>query len=276
MHVDVSEADQIITWKINRPERINALGTTIALTLGELLDELHARVAPFFAERDSSPTNLPVRVLVITAEPARKGRAPVWVAGGDLKELSLLTTPTEGRAYAALFHRLCQGIERLPLPVIMAINGAAIGGGAELALAGDLRIATRESSFEFRQLRVGLATGYGCAKRLVDLVGKTRAQKYLYLGRELLAGEAQEVDLLHRVADDDEDLLRKVREVAKDMIALEPRAIAAQKEMFRLATDAHPGAASGGELDEFEKIWMNPSHRKFLHGFGDGRTTNGK
>ena len=240
------------------------------MQLSELLTELHNRVAPHFAEVSADPP--PVRVLVITAQAARKGRAPVWVAGGDLKELSLLTSPAEGRGYAELFHRICQGIERLPIPVIMSINGAAIGGGAELALAGDIRIATRESSFEFRQLRVGLATGYGCAKRLVNLVGKTRAQKYLYLGREMLADEAMQVDLVHRLADDEVDLQRKVKETAKDMIALEARAFAAQKEMFRIATDAHPGAAARGELDQFEKIWMNPAHKRYVEGYSDSRS----
>lgn len=260
--IKVSETNQVETWTICRPERFNALGTTLARELNERVDDLHHRIVAW----QSAPAAnvLPVRVLVITTEPSRRGRSPIWIAGGDLKELALLTSASEGRAYAAMLSRFCRCLEELPIPVIAAIHGGVIGGGAELALATDLRIGTKMTYFEFRQLRVGLATGYGGTKRLVDLVGKANAQRLLYFGRSVFAEECQRLGLLHQVVPDDTDLHDAVQQTAQELVNLEPRAIAAQKEMFRIATDAHPGAAFGAELEVFGKIWMNPSHKKFL------------
>lgn len=263
--VKVNESGRVETWTISRPERFNALGTTLARELNERVDDLHRRIVTWQAA--PSANVLPVRALVITTEPSRRGRSPIWIAGGDLKELSQLTTAAEGRAYAAMLSRFCRCLEELPIPVVAAIHGGVIGGGAELALATDLRIGTKMTYFEFRQLRVGLATGYGGTKRLVDLVGKASAQRLLYLGRSIFADECLRLGLLHQVVPDDKDMNDTVQQTVQELVNLEPRAIAAQKEMFRIATDAHPGAAFGAELEVFGKIWMNPSHKKFLSTF---------
>jgi 1,4-dihydroxy-2-naphthoyl-CoA synthase len=121
--------------------------------------------------------------------------------------------------------------------------------------------------FEFRQLRVGLATGYGGTKRLVDLIGKANAQRLIYLGGDILAEECLRLGLLHNVVADEKQLADLIAQTTREIVNLEPRAIAAQKEMFRIATDAHPGAAYGAELELFGKIWMNPSHKNFLATF---------
>ncbi len=263
--VQVSESGRVETWTINRPERFNALGTTLARELNERVDDLHRRLVDWQAA--PSANVLPVRALVITAEPSRRGRSPVWIAGGDMKELATLTGDGQGRNYAAMLSRFCRCLEELPIPVIASIHGAAIGGGAELALAADLRFGTKMTRFEFRQLRIGLATGYGGTKRLVNLIGKANAQRLIYLGTDILAEECQRLGLLHNVAADEIQLADLVTRTAKDIVNLEPRAIAAQKEMFRIATDAHPGAAYAAELELFGKIWMNPSHKNFLATF---------
>lgn len=260
--IKVSESGRVETWTISRPERFNALGTTLAKELNERVDDLHQRIVAWQA----APTAnlLPTRVLIIKTEPSRRARSPIWIAGGDLKELALLTGVGEGRAYAAMLSRFCRCLEELPIPVIAAIHGGVIGGGAELALATDLRVGTKMTYFEFRQLRVGLATGYGGTKRLVDLVGKATAQRLLYMGRSIYSDECHRLGLLHQVVPDENDMNDVVHQIAQEFVNLEPQAIAAQKEMFRIATDAHPGAAFGAELEVFGKIWMNPSHKKFL------------
>lgn len=263
--IQVSEAGRIETWTINRPERFNALGTTLARELNQRVDDLHRRIVDW--QSAPSANVLPVRALVITAQPSRRGRSPIWIAGGDMKELSALTGEGDGRNYAAMLSRFCRCLEELPIPVIASIHGAAIGGGAELALAADLRFGTKMTRFEFRQLRVGLATGYGGTKRLVNLIGKANAQRLIYLGGEVLAEESHRLGLLHHVAADEDAMTDMIAQTTRDLVNLEPRAIAAQKEMFRIATDAHPGAAYAAELELFGKIWMNPSHKNFLATF---------
>ena len=264
MFVEKSIEDGVMTWRINRPERVNALGTTLAKHIHDLLAPLHAELMTWLETGGTTP---PVRALVLTATPTRRGRNPVWIGGGDLKELALLTEQEQGRSYANTLSNFCRMLEEIPIPVISAVNGAAIGGGAELALAADIRLATKISTFEFRQIRVGLATGYGGATRLVNLVGKSMAQRLLYFAETIDATKLETFGLVHRVAVDDADLLVLTKSILKEQLACEPRSFAAQKKMFQIATQNLGQAAYVAELEEFAKIWMNPSHKRFLERF---------
>ena len=239
-------------WHISRPERLNALGTTLAAELADTLD----------LTRKSPPAD--IRAIVITAESITKGDKQIWIAGGDLKELSTLPRKSDGRAYAKTMRDFCEGLEYLPMPVITVIDGAAIGGGAELALAGDIRFATVRSSFEFRQLKVGLSTGYGAASRIIDLLGKSRAQSLLYFCESMDAESAHQSGLIHRLITSAsvDDIGKSILPILK----LEPVAVAAQKKMLRLASTV-PGADHTWADDVFESIWMNETHARTLESF---------
>jgi enoyl-CoA hydratase/carnithine racemase len=236
-------------WNINRPERLNAIGTTLAGELTEALD--------FF--RKSPPEDC--RAVVITATPVQKTDRVIWIAGGDLTELAALKDKSAGRSYATMMRSLCEGLERVNVPVITIVDGAAIGGGAELALAGDVRFATVRSSFEFRQLKVGLATGYGASSRLISLIGKSRAQGLLYFSESVDAETAHREHLVHRLipsstADD-------IGKAILPILRLEPAAVRAQKSMLRLATETS-GADHTWADEIFAAIWMNPTHKNTL------------
>lgn len=240
-------------WHISRPERMNALGTTLA---GELAETL--------ALTRNNPPHA-IRAIVITAENVTRGDKSIWIAGGDLKELAQVSTKAEGRAYANVMRTFCEGLEYLPMPVVTIVDGAAIGGGAELALAGDIRLATVRSSFEFKQLRLGLSTGYGAASRLTELLGKSRAQSLLYFCESLEAEEAHRVGLIHRLITSagDDDIGKAIFPI----LQLEPTAVTAQKKMLRLATNLPAGNHTWSD-EIFESIWMNETHAKNLADFG--------
>lgn len=253
----IREHDAHLEWRIERPERMNGLGTSLARELNEALAEL------------KRGGHVP-RALVLTATPVGKGTRRTWIAGGDLKELQELKTGADAGRYAASLSAFVAGLEELPCPVITAVDGAAIGGGAELALAGDLRLATSGSTFEFKQLRVGLATGYGGAKRLCELIGLGRAQGLLYRSESLSADGAFQCGLIHEVVPDEAALGAKVQELARNLAALSPAALAAQKAMLHAAVRGHPGAARGTEAELFARIWRNPEHQRFLAEFNKG------
>lgn len=253
----IREHDGHLEWRIDRPERLNGLGPTLARELADALAELRNGAAP-------------PRVLVISATPVQKGTRRTWIAGGDLKELSGLMSQGEAWSYAATLSGFAAGLEELPCPVVVAVDGAAIGGGAELALAGDLRLATRASSFEFRQLKVGLATGYGGARRLVELVGLGHAQGLLYRTATVSADEAARIGLVHEVVEGEAALKERLATLTAELASLSPQALAAQKAMLRLATKGHPGAARGAEADLFARVWRNPEHQKYLSDFNKG------
>lgn len=240
---------RFLRWHIHRPERMNAIGTSIA---GELADALHlARTEP--------PSGM--RALIITAETVVRGDKPTWIAGGDLHELAELKSRDEGQAYAATMHRFCLELELLPIPVITLVDGAAIGGGAELALAADIRLATSRSTFEFRQLKMGLATGYGAAARLCNLIGKSKAQQLLYFCETATAHAALEMGLIHRVLNGPDE----ISTVLKHLIEIEPLAFAAQKKLLHTASERNSDAKSEDNI--FGGLWRNSTHLKMLEKF---------
>jgi enoyl-CoA hydratase/carnithine racemase len=239
-------------WRLARPERANGLGTTLAAELLEACEAL----------QDASS-----RVLVLTADPIVKDGRATWVAGGDLKELAALTDQDAAAEYADMLGRVCATLSAVPIPVIAAIDGAAIGGGAELALWCDERLMTARSSLEFKQLKVGLACGYGTTKRLCDLVGMAKAQSLIYRCMTLSAVDAYSAGLCSEVVEGERDLEASVDAAVARWQALSPRAIAAQKAMFWNAANGHPGAARLAELQLFRGAWGNPQHRHFLERF---------
>jgi enoyl-CoA hydratase/carnithine racemase len=240
---------RFLRWHIHRPERMNAIGTSIA---AELTDALALA-------RHEPPHG--VRALVITAETVVKDHKATWIAGGDLLELATLTEKQQGQEYAATMNRFCSELELLPIPVITFVDGAAIGGGAELAIAADIRLATQRSTLEFRQLKMGLATGYGAASRLCTLIGKAKAQELLYFCETLSAQEAQTMGLVHRILKSQDD----IAEVLNHLANLEPLALAAQKQMLHLAGNRNSDHATEDRI--FGKIWRNKTHIAMLDKF---------
>jgi enoyl-CoA hydratase/carnithine racemase len=251
--LQIKTENSVERWTIVRPERGNALGTTLASELTAALGALNAK--------PEKP-----RALVLTATPVVNGARRTWIAGGDLKELATLGSGTEARAYAASLAAFIDGLDELAVPVIVAVDGDAIGGGAELALAGDIRIATKASRWVWKQLRAGLATGYGSAGRLVRTVGRARAQGLLFLGETFGIEDALRYGVAHRAADDEHGLAQLTDAVLAGLLQLAPEAIAAQKAMLQLAAKGSPDAAAG-ELALFAGLWRNPGHARFLAAF---------
>lgn len=266
MYISVQISGSTLIWSLNRPDRRHALGPTIGAELLQLLTELKTRCNLWLEQEAAGEP--PYRCLVIRASPVRRAEgAPVWIAGGDLKELSELQNPAEGRAYAAEWARIAVNLQLLPIPVIAVIQGQAIGGGVELALAADLRIATHESEFHFKQLEVGLATGYGSSQRLVNLVGLARATDLLLRCRRLSAQEALALGLINDLAHDDAALEILLASLCEDLSKLSAKGLMVQKRMLQAPHMTQQSHLIERELDLFESLWMSPSHRYFLKKF---------
>jgi enoyl-CoA hydratase/carnithine racemase len=159
-------------------------------------------------------------------------------------------------------HGVCRDLERLPIPVVAFVDGAAIGGGAELAAFADIRIGTPEATFEWKQISMGLSTGYGAAKKLSELVGQAIAQKWLYFAQTVTSLEAMERGLLHKIVNDYQDFLR----VLDPILNSEPRALAHQKKLLRMAT-IHPTGDQTSVDTLFRDLWRNPTHEAKLKEF---------
>ena len=186
---------------INRPQVLNALNTPT-------MDEL--RRAVLEVKRDAA-----LRVLIVTGAGEKS-----FVAGADINELAV-QTPTEGKEHALRGQHVFDLIENLGKPVIAAINGFALGGGCELALACTLRIAAETARLGQPEINLGIIPGYAGSQRLPRLVGKGVALDLLLTGRQVKADEALQIGLVNRVVPANE-LMNEARKLAAELAAKAP------------------------------------------------------
>ena len=205
--VSIEEPVAVIT--LNRPQVLNALRTRL---LGELRDALGA------LETDSR-----VRAVIVTGAGEK-----AFAAGADIAELRELASAASGAWQARVGQALTRQIELLSKPVIMAVNGFALGGGCELAMAGDFRIASENAKFGQPEVNLGLIPGYGGTARLSRLVGKGAAMYLCLTGDIIDANEALRLGLVQLVVPLAE-LMTQARRIATTIASKAPLAIAACK-----------------------------------------------
>jgi len=189
---------------VNRPTVLNALNSPT-------VDEL--RRAMLDLKRDAT-----VRAIIVTGAGPKS-----FVAGADINELAVLA-PTAGREHALTGQHVFDVIENLGKPVIAAINGFALGGGCELAMACTLRIAADTAKLGQPEIALGLIPGYAGTQRLTRLIGKSRAMEMLLTGAPISAEDACRIGLVHRVVAA-ADLMTEARKVAAQLAAAAPIAV---------------------------------------------------
>jgi enoyl-CoA hydratase len=215
---------------LNRPSVLNALRT-------RLLDELST------ALRDMD-RNDKVRVVVITGAGEK-----AFAAGADISELNALASAGSGAEKARRGQAITRQIERLGKPVVMAINGFALGGGCELAMAGDIRVASENAKFGQPEVNLGLIPGYGGSQRLTRLAGKGVAMHLCLTGEIIDASEALRIGLVTRVVPAGE-LMNETKRIATLVASKAPLAIAACKRVIN--NGAHLSIDDALELEALE------------------------
>ncbi|MEP6591820.1 MAG: enoyl-CoA hydratase-related protein [Gemmatimonadota bacterium] len=197
--------DGIATVTINRPDKLNALNATV-------IDELAAMAARVAGDRS-------VRGVIVT------GAGPkAFVAGADISEL-VAVDGANGRALAATGQAAFRAIEQLIKPVVAAVNGFALGGGCELAMACHMRLASPNAKFGQPEVKLGLIPGYGGTVRLARLVGRGRATELLLSAAVIDAEEAARIGLVNRVVPADE-LITAATTLLRTILAQGPLAVA--------------------------------------------------
>jgi enoyl-CoA hydratase len=226
--VAIEEPLAVIT--LNRPTVLNALRS-------QLLDELSTALREL--ESDDR-----VRAIVITGSGEK-----AFAAGADIAELNALASAGAGAGKARTGQALTRQIERLSKPVVMAINGFALGGGCEIAMAGDIRVASESAKFGQPEVNLGLIPGYGGSQRLTRLAGKGVATHLCLTGEIIDAQEALRIGLVTRVVPAAE-LLNEAKRIATLIAAKAPLAIAACKRVIN--NGAHLSIDDGLELEALE------------------------
>lgn len=219
--LDTDADGDVATLTIDRPDQLNALTVDTLEAVEEALDEAAAA---------------DVRALVITG-----AGDDAFVAGADISYMVELSTP-EAQAYAELGHRVADAIESFPAPTIAAINGYAFGGGSELALACDLRVAAEGAVLGQTEIDLGIIPGWGGTQRLSRLVGDETAKRLVFLGERIDAIEAAEIGFVGEVVPDD-GLDDRIDELTAELAAKPAFAMRAAKEALNAV---HDGTQTNG------------------------------
>jgi enoyl-CoA hydratase len=196
--------DQIARITFNRPNVLNALNRKTVEELGDALNS---------ARPDKS-----VRVVILTGAGEK-----AFVAGADINELAV-RTPVDGKDFSLFGQEIIHRLETLGKPSIAAVNGFALGGGCELALACTMRIASKNAKLGQPEVKLGILPGYGGSQRLQRLCGKGAAHELILTGEMIPAEEALRIGLVNRVVELT-DLLPTVEAIAKKIIANAPLAV---------------------------------------------------
>lgn len=200
-YLKIEEAREgVYLLTINKPASLNALDTAVLGELAAVVEDLR--------------TNESVKVLVLTGE----GRA--FVAGADISEM-VSKNPIDGLEFGRLGASVFRAIEQLPFPVIAAVNGFALGGGCELAMACDIRLASAKAKFGQPETGLGIIPGFSGTQRLPRLVGPAKAKELIYTGEIIKADEALRIGLVNGVTEP-EALIDEALAMA-EKIALQPR-----------------------------------------------------
>ncbi len=234
----------VVVWTVDRPGAKNALD--------------HATLAKLTSEIRAAANDRDVRAAIIT------GAGDVFVSGGDLRELRGRHSVADAEHLSDAGYALTSAVAEAPFPVIAALAGPAIGGGAELAIACDLRIAEVRARIGFKQVRMGVTTAWGSVPRLVALVGAGTAARLLYSAQEVAAPEAKLLGLFDEVTEN--GLARTTALAWASEIALgSPKAIAETKRLVRQTVASDEVRAL--ERKAFVATWSGADHRDAVEAY---------
>lgn len=222
--------DRIAELTINRPKSLNALNLSLLSELGCVIKEVGS--------------NDEIRVLVITGAGEK-----AFVAGADISELAGLS-PIGAKLFSEAGHRVMTGLQELPIPVIAAVNGFALGGGLELALSCDFIYASETAHFGLPEITLGIIPGFGGTQRLSRLIGKNMAREMIFTGKTISVTEAATLGIVNKITAPGE-LMKTVRELASGIAKKGMISLYAAKHAVNTGFDVDLAVGCGIETNDF-------------------------
>jgi 3-hydroxypropionyl-coenzyme A dehydratase len=216
-YLKIERDEDVVQITINRQDKLNAMNLGVMDEFISILDSL---------EKDSS------KVIIITGEGTK-----AFSAGADIEYMSNIG-PAEAEKYALRGHEVLNRIEKLEKPVIAAVNGYALGGGCELALACDLRFASPNAQLGQPEVTLGICPGWGGTQRLLRIVGPARAKDLIFSGRKIMAEEAFSMGLINKIFPSD-SLIFETTKYAKILSKNSSFAIGISKMLVNKGMDSN-------------------------------------
>ncbi len=248
--LELTQSEGIATLTFNRPKALNALNSALLQELSQALDHIQADEA--------------IRVLLLTGAGEKS-----FIAGADISEIATLS-PLAAKQFAQLGQNAISKLQQLSIPVIAAVNGFALGGGCEMALACDFIYASEKALFGLPETTLGLIPGFGGTQRLPRLIGANRAKEMIFTGKHISAVEAADIGLVNKIFAPAE-LLAAAQETAKLIAAKGKASLYAAKQVVGtgLNTDLETGLAM--ERDAFALCLASPDAQEGTTAFLEKR-----
>ena len=246
--------DGLYVIKLNRPKQLNALSSQLLGELDRLLDDLQKE---------------DLKGLIITGEGSR-----AFAAGADIAEMKDMTRE-QAKDYSLMGNRVFRKIEQLPVPVIAAVNGYALGGGCELALSCDLILCDSRAVFAQPETGLGICPGFGGTIRLARRIGMQAAKEMIFSGRQVKADEAVRIGLaLRQYAD--EDLLPAAAQLLQIIARNSSFAVSAAKRSMDRGWNMDIGNAADLEAECFSECFLHADQRERMESFLSGERRSEK
>ena len=246
---------RIATITFNRPKALNALNGALLAELSQALDEIAA-------DED-------IRVLILTGAGDKS-----FVAGADISELATFNT-LKAKAFASSGHEIFKKLQGLPIPVIAAVNGFALGGGTEIAIACDFIYASENAKFGQPEINLGVIPGFGGTQRLPRLIGANMAKELIYTGKMISAEEALRLGLANKVVPHD-SLMDEVMKTAGTMASKGKVSLREAKQAINKGMNVDLASGCAIEIDAFALCYASPDAKEGTSAFLDKRQADFK
>ena len=240
----ISISDAICTLTISAPKSLNALNSNILKEMDDFLSNI---------DKD-------IRALIITGDGEKS-----FVAGADISEMQPLNA-ADGERFGAAGAKVFRKIETLPIPVIAAVNGFALGGGCELALACDIRLASNRAKYGQPEVGLGIIPGFSGTYRLAKIAGMGVAKELIFSGRAIKADEALRIGLVNAVYEP-EQLMEEAMNLAKRIAKNAPIAVRYAKECINEEYDLPADEAIAFESRMFGKCFATKDQKAGMYAF---------
>jgi len=245
---EVNEGIATITF--NRPKALNALNGALLAELSQALNDIAA--------------NENVRVLVLTGTGGKS-----FVAGADITELATFNS-LSAKSFAEKGHRIIHKLQQLPIAVIAAVNGFALGGGTEIAIACDFIYAAETARFGQPEINLGVIPGFGGTQRLPRLIGTNMAKEMIFTGKMISAGEALQIGLANKVVPQ-EQLMEEVMKIAGEIAAKGKVSLREAKRAINRGMDVDLATGCSIEIDAFAISFASPDAKEGTTAFVEKR-----
>ena len=244
--ITTSKDEGVCIVKINRPTKLNAMNIDVARELISTFQQL---------DKDDS-----VKVIVLTGEGDK-----AFSAGADIEYMSKISAD-ESEVYAKLGQEVTATVENISKPTIAAVNGFALGGGCEIAMSCDIRIASENARMGQPEVTIGIPPGWGGTQRLMRIVGIAKAKELVYTGKMIKANEAKEIGLVNNVVPL-ESLMDEVMSMAKTIASNATLAVRMSKTAMNKGRNADLDTGLGVELLAWRNCFSDPDREKRMTDF---------